>query len=63
MFWHMQISGARIKLHSAANAEGNRELEISGTPEQIQSAQNLFQAFLLAGGAPPMIGPGNPSFP
>ncbi|KAK9832299.1 hypothetical protein WJX74_005674 [Apatococcus lobatus] len=58
-----QISGARIKLHSAANQEGNRELEISGTPEQIQSAQNLFQAFLLAGGAPPMIGPGNPSFP
>eukprot|EP00951_Prasinocladus_malaysianus_P002829 scaffold20094_cov41-Prasinocladus_malaysianus.AAC.2 len=38
-----QISGARVQLFDA-NDSGNRELEITGTQRQCQSAQNLVQA-------------------
>ncbi|KAK9828748.1 hypothetical protein WJX72_001910 [[Myrmecia] bisecta] len=49
-----QISGARVKVHPATAHSGERDMEMSGSLEQCQAAQNLVQAFLLAGGAPPL---------
>lgn len=40
-----QISGANVRLKDA-EGPGERELEISGTEQQCQSANNLVQAFL-----------------
>eukprot|EP00210_Caulerpa_lentillifera_P008892 g8484.t1 len=50
-----QISGARVKLHGKDENGNDRVLEITGSSEQCQAAQNLVQAFLLAGGAPPKV--------
>lgn len=50
-----QISCARVKLHGKEDNCAERELEITGSTEQCQAAQNLVQAFLLAGGAPPQV--------
>ena len=39
----LQISGARVKLRDERLENGKRELEIFGSPEQIQAAQNITQ--------------------
>ena len=39
----LQISGARVKLRDERLEGGQRELDISGTPQQIQAAQNIIQ--------------------
>ena len=39
----LQISGARVKLRDDRLEGGKRELDISGSPEQIQAAQNIVQ--------------------
>lgn len=46
------ISGAKVKLHELAEGAEQREVEISGTPEQLQAAQSLLQAFIISGQAP-----------
>ena len=37
------VSGARVKLHDAAEGAMERVVEISGTLEQTQAVQNLMQ--------------------
>lgn len=39
----VQISGARVKLRDDRLEGGRRELELSGSPEQIQAAKNIVQ--------------------
>ncbi|CAL8468952.1 g8493 [Coccomyxa elongata] len=46
-----KISGARVKLSDAPRGVMERLLRLSGSPEQVQAAVNLVQAFLLAGRA------------
>lgn len=43
------ISGAKVKLHELAEGSEQREVELSGTPEQLQAAQSLLQAFIVSG--------------
>lgn len=49
-----QISGAFVKLHDP-HANGDRELEIVGTHEQTQAAQNLVNTFLLVAALPTQV--------
>lgn len=46
-----QISGANVRLKDA-DGPGDRELEITGTEQQCQSANNLVQAFLWKNATP-----------
>ena len=53
----LQISGAKVRLHEAAQAAANqglmeRQLDISGALGQVQSAVHLVQAFMKAGNVP-----------
>eukprot|EP00897_Mesotaenium_endlicherianum_P003561 jgi/Mesen1/3232/ME000187S02395 len=45
------ISGARVKLHEAGENAAERVVEINGTPDQVQAAQSLLQAFIISGQA------------
>ena len=63
MFWLIQISGAKVRLHeapreaprtAASQAHVERQLEISGAASQVQAAMKLVQAFLLAGNVEPL---------
>lgn len=51
---YVQISGAFVKLHDP-HANGDRELEIVGTHEQTQAAQNLVNTFLLVAALPTQV--------
>ncbi len=42
------ISGAKVKLHDAEGPGGGRELEISGSLEQMQTAHSMVHNFLQA---------------
>ncbi|KAJ7531321.1 hypothetical protein O6H91_14G045200 [Diphasiastrum complanatum] len=44
-----QISRAKVKLFDARPGAYERIVEISGTPDQTQSAQSLLEAFILSG--------------
>lgn len=53
----LQISGAKVRLHEAAQAATSqalieRQLDISGALGQVQSAVHLVQAFMKAGNVP-----------
>ncbi|KAJ7550304.1 hypothetical protein O6H91_07G094100 [Diphasiastrum complanatum] len=41
-----QVSGAKVKLHDGKSGSLERTIEISGTPEQTQTAQSLLEAFI-----------------
>ncbi|KAF8391040.1 hypothetical protein HHK36_023340 [Tetracentron sinense] len=43
-----QISGAIIEILDSKSSRGDRVAQISGTPEQKRSAENLIQAFIMA---------------
>ncbi|GMH38130.1 hypothetical protein BSKO_06014 [Bryopsis sp. KO-2023] len=49
-----QISAARCKVKESQE-NGDREMEIYGTAEQAQAAQNLVNAFLMAGNLPTQV--------
>ncbi|CAD7696229.1 unnamed protein product [Ostreobium quekettii] len=49
-----EISGAFVKLHNP-QANGDRELELVGTHEQTQAAQNLVNTFLLVASLPTQV--------
>lgn len=52
----LQISGARVKLHPPSSpGSTDRCLEINGSILQVQAAQALTQAFLLAVHHPGML--------
>ena len=52
----LQISGARVKLHPPSSPSStDRCLEINGSILQVQAAQALTQAFLLAVHHPGML--------
>lgn len=52
-----KISGAKIKLYDHKTSSGDRELEVTGTLEQTQTAQILIQTILATGSIPilPML--------
>jgi len=41
-----QMSGAKIKVHESQAGAQERLLEMSGSAEQVQTAQNLVTAFM-----------------
>lgn len=45
------ISGAKVKLHDAEGSASGRELEISGSLEQMQTAHSMVHNFLQAASA------------
>lgn len=45
----LQISGAQVNFLDVRPGAAEAVVEISGTPEQTQSAQSLLQAFILRG--------------
>jgi len=47
-----QISGARVKVHEMEQGSQERVLEITGTNEQVMTAQQLVQAFITNNAAP-----------
>eukprot|EP00270_Netrium_digitus_P004411 TRINITY_DN1548_c0_g1_i2.p1 TRINITY_DN1548_c0_g1~~TRINITY_DN1548_c0_g1_i2.p1 ORF type:complete len:238 (-),score=66.73 TRINITY_DN1548_c0_g1_i2:290-925(-) len=50
------ISGARVNVQEVQEGGHDRIVEISGTPEQLQAAQSLLQAFIISGhGAAPHL--------
>ena len=60
---HLQISGAKVRLHeapreaprtAASQANVERQLDITGAEGQVQAAMKLVQAFLLAGNVEPL---------
>lgn len=53
-----KISGAKIKLYDHKTPTGDRELEVTGTLDQTQTAQILIQTILATGSIPilPMLG-------
>lgn len=60
---HLQISGAKVRLHeapreaprtAASQANVERQLDITGAAGQVQAAMKLVQAFLLAGNVEPL---------
>ncbi|KAI3979189.1 hypothetical protein MKX01_017014 [Papaver californicum] len=44
----MRISGAFIEVLDSKSSRGDRVAQISGTPEEKRSAENLIQAFIMA---------------
>mmetsp|Transcript_12097 Transcript_12097/g.33995 ORF Transcript_12097/g.33995 Transcript_12097/m.33995 type:complete len:550 (+) Transcript_12097:172-1821(+) len=51
-----QISGARVQIRDQEGADGNKEIEITGTMQECQAAQNLVQAFLWRSTGQPLKG-------
>lgn len=47
-FGLMQISGAIVDILDSKSSRSERVAQISGTPEQKRSAENLIQAFIMA---------------
>lgn len=43
-----QLSGARVKVHELVQGVSERIVEISGTPDQVQTAQGLVHAYAAA---------------
>ncbi|KAF8053223.1 hypothetical protein N665_1448s0008 [Sinapis alba] len=43
-----KISGAMVEVSDSKTSHGDRIALISGTPEQMRSAENLFQAFIMS---------------
>ncbi|KAF8079644.1 hypothetical protein N665_1011s0001, partial [Sinapis alba] len=43
-----RISGAMVEVSDSKTSHGDRIALISGTPEQMRSAENLFQAFIMS---------------
>lgn len=44
----LQISGAHIEIVESKSSRFERIAQISGTPEQKRSAENLIQAFIMS---------------
>lgn len=44
----LQISGAMVEVSDSKTSHGDRIALVSGTPEQMRSAENLFQAFIMS---------------
>lgn len=43
-----RISGAMVEVSDSKTSHGDRIALVSGTPEQMRSAENLFQAFIMS---------------
>ncbi|RID78100.1 hypothetical protein BRARA_A00954 [Brassica rapa] len=43
-----RISGAMVEVSDSKTSNGDRIALVSGTPEQMRSAENLFQAFIMS---------------
>lgn len=53
------LSGARVKVHELLPGAAERVVEITGSPEQVQTAQHLVHSYALGGGVVRGVAPQN----